>query len=71
MTDMRTTVILCGTADTIPSDILELLLTQARQGRGRLMIVDEGSQVTRLDAIQDTDVLLGPAKGNWDLLRTT
>lgn len=66
MIDTRTTVILCGTADTIPSDILELLLTQARQGRGRLMIVDEGSQLTRLHAIQDTDLLLDPAKGNWD-----
>jgi hypothetical protein len=43
MTEMHTTVILCGTADTIPSDIRELLLTQERQGGGRLMIVDEGS----------------------------
>lgn len=66
MTDTQTTVILCGTADTIPADILELLLNQARQGRGRLMIVDEGSQLTRLQAIQDTDLLLDPVKGNWD-----
>lgn len=66
MTDTQTTVILCGTADTIPADILELLLTLARQGRGRLMIVDEGSELTRLHAIQDTDLLLDPAKGNWD-----
>ena len=66
MTDTQTTVILCGTAVTIPSDILELLLTQARQGRGRLLIIDEGSQLTRLHAIQDSDLLLDPAKGNWD-----
>ena len=66
MTDRQTTVILCGTSDTIPLDILGLLLTQARQGRGRLMIVDEGSQLTRHHAIQDTDLLLDPAEGNWD-----
>jgi hypothetical protein len=45
MTEMQTTVILCGTADTIPSDTRELLLTQERQGGGRLMIVDEGSNL--------------------------
>jgi len=60
------TLILCGTSETIPSDILELLLTQAREGRGRLMIVDEGSQLARLHAAQDADLLLGPAIGNWD-----
>lgn len=66
MTDSQTTVILCGTSDTIPLDILGLLLTQARQGRGRLMIVDEGSQLTRHHAIQDTDLLLNPTEGDWD-----
>jgi len=43
MTEVQATMILCGAADTIPSDIRELLLTQAWQGGGRLMIVDEGS----------------------------
>lgn len=66
MIDTQTTVILCGTNDTIPSDILQLLLTQARHGRGRLMIVDEGSQLARLHAVQDADLLLDPAEGNWD-----
>ena len=43
MTDRQTTVILCGTSDTVPLDILGLLLSRAWQGRGRPMIVDEGS----------------------------
>ncbi|RYE92731.1 MAG: hypothetical protein EOO77_46435 [Oxalobacteraceae bacterium] len=66
MTDTQTTVILCGTRDTIPSDILSLLLRQAREGRGRLMVVDEGSQLARLHADQEVDLLIDPAQGNWD-----
>jgi hypothetical protein len=66
MSHTTTTVILCGTSETIPSDILRLLLTQARRGRGRLMIVDEGSQLARLHAAQNADLLIDPAKGNWD-----
>lgn len=66
MNHTPTTLILCGTSETIPSDTLELLLTQAREGRGRLMIVDEGSQLARLHAAQDADLLLDPAIGNWD-----
>ena len=66
MNNSPTTVILCGTNETIPSDILDLLLTQARRGCGRLMVVDEGSQLARLHAAQDTDFLLDPAIGNWD-----
>ena len=66
MINSPTTVILCGTNETIPSDILDLLLTQARRGCGRLMVVDEGSQLARLHAAQDTDFLLDPAIGNWD-----
>lgn len=66
MSHTTTTLILCGTSETIPSDILKLLLTQARRGRGRLMIVDEGSQLARLHAAQDADLLIDPAKGNWD-----
>ncbi len=66
MSNSPTTVILCGTNETIPSDILALLLTQARKGCGRLMIVDEGSQLARFHAAEDTDFLLDPANGNWD-----
>lgn len=66
MSHTTTTVILCGTSETIPSEILELLLTQARRGRGRLMIVDEGSQLTCLHAAQDADLLIDPAISNWD-----
>jgi hypothetical protein len=58
---------LCGTNETIPADILTLLLTQARSGCGRLMVVDEGSQLARLHPAQDADFLLDPAIGNWDL----
>ena len=66
MSHTTTTVILCGTSETIPSNILGLLLTQARRGRGRLMIVDEGSQLACLHADQDADLLIDPAIGNWD-----
>ena len=30
------------------------------------MIVDEGSQLARLHAVQDADLLIDPAKDNWD-----
>lgn len=66
MNNSPTTVILCGTNETIPADILSLLLRQAREGRGRLMVVDEGSQLVPLHADQEVDLLIDPAKGNWD-----
>lgn len=66
MNHTPTTLILCGTSETIPSDILELFLAQARGGRGRLMIVDEGSQLACLHAARDADLLFDPAIGNWD-----
>lgn len=71
MNHTPTTLILCGTSETIPSDILELLLAQARGGRGRLMIVDEGSQLACLHAARDADLLLDPAIGTGTSLRTT
>lgn len=66
MIDTQTTVVICGTSDTIPSDILQLLLTQARHGRGRLMIVDEGSQARSPSCGSGCRSLLDPAVGNWD-----
>lgn len=60
------TIILCGSRDTIPTDVLEDLIDQTRAGAGRLVIVDEGSGLAARYADHERDVLLDPAIGNWD-----
>jgi hypothetical protein len=60
------TIILCGTSETIPSDVLQQLMDSAHAGKERLTVVDEGSQLARLYADLDRDILLDPARGNWD-----
>jgi len=61
-----TALILSGTADTIPPDVLIAHMAAVRTGRQRLVIVDEGSQLTARHADHDRDRLIDPARGNWD-----
>lgn len=59
-------LILCGTADTIPADVVAGHIATARAGRQRLVIVDEGSGLTLRYPDHDRDRLIEPARGNWD-----
>ena len=61
------TLILCGTADTIPGDVLAAHIRAARSGRQRLVIIDEGSQMVRRHIDHDWDRLIDPSRGNWDI----
>lgn len=59
-------LILCGTADTIPADVVAAHIASARVGRQRLIIVDEGSGLTWRYPDHGRDRLIDPARGNWD-----
>lgn len=59
-------LILCGTADTIPADVVAAHIASARAGRQRLIIVDEGSGLTWRYPDHGRDRLIDPARGNWD-----
>lgn len=60
------TLILRGSRDTIPADILTDLIVQTRAGNGRLVVVDEDEGLPARFADPDIDLLLDPARGNWD-----
>ncbi|TVV76422.1 hypothetical protein FOY91_04135 [Sphingomonas solaris] len=60
------TLILRGSRDTIPPNILSDLIAEARAGDGRLVVVDEGEGLPARFADPDIDLLLDPARGNWD-----
>lgn len=61
------TLILRGTADTIPTDVLAAHIRAARSGQQRLVIVDEGSQLVRRHIDYDRDRLIDAGHANWDI----
>lgn len=61
------TLILRGTADTIPADVLAAHIRAARSGQQRLVIVDEGSQLVRRHIDYDRDRLIDAGHANWDI----
>ena len=61
------TLILRGTADTIPTDVLTAHIRAARSGQQRLVIVDEGSQLVRRHIDYDRDRLIDAGHANWDI----
>ena len=61
------TLILRGTADTIPADVLAAHIRAARSGKQRLVIVDEGNQLVRRHIDYDRDRLIDAGHANWDI----
>lgn len=60
------TLILRGGRDTIPADILTDLIADARAGMNWLVVVDGGDVLPACFADPDIDLLLDPARGNWN-----
>ena len=58
--------IICGSSETLTVDELQEVMRCARTGPGRVVIVDEGSQLARAYADPERDVLIDPSRGNWD-----
>ncbi|TCP32396.1 type IV secretion system DNA-binding domain-containing protein [Sphingomonas sp. BK235] len=60
------TLIVEGTLDTLPAEVLRNLVELARCDGERLVIIDNGHDLPSAVADPQVDLLLDPAFGNWD-----